>query len=186
VFEIDHLSHAVTVFAGTGVSGSTGDGGAALNAELADPGALAWHGGDLYVADPGSGDVRMVDGGGDISTVAGNGDPTASGDGGLASDAGVGYVTGIGFDGDGNMFFCGFTSEPNIRIRRVDHLTSHISTVALSTTGMYYGDKGGALNAGIWMTSGISFDGSNNLYFAEGFLPAGTGGGTIRKIVGPL
>src|SRR5204863_7754312 len=72
-----------TVFAGTGVSGSDGDGGAAVDAKLTDPSALAWHRGDLYIGDTGTLSVRKVDGVGDISTVAGTGGGSATGDGGL-------------------------------------------------------------------------------------------------------
>jgi sugar lactone lactonase YvrE len=184
VFEID-MGGNVTVFAGTGVEGISGDGGPAVDAQLTDPAALAWHDGNLYIAD--SGYVRMVDGDGNISTVAGTGASVYSGDGGLATSAGIGVINTIGFDSNGNMFLGAVTFEPNIRIRRIDHLTGDISTVALSTTGMYYGDKGGAMNAGLWMTRGIVFDNSDNLYFAEG-APGffGVGGGQIRKIVGPL
>jgi hypothetical protein len=187
VFIINLGNHSVLPFAGTGVSGTSGDGGLATDAELTDPGALAWHGGNLYIADPGSGNVRMVDGGGDISTVAGNGDVTASGDGGLATGAGIGDVTAIAFDSSGNMFLGTVTADPDLRIRRVDHLTNDISTVALTTTGGYYRDQGGAINAGFFGVNGIAFDGSDNLYFSEGGSDQiGVGGGTIRKIVGPL
>ncbi len=47
--------------AGTGICGSAGDGGAALHAELWDPGALAVDaGGDVLVADQGNRTIRVL------------------------------------------------------------------------------------------------------------------------------
>lgn len=46
----------------------------------------------------------MIDGGGIIHTVAGNGTSTYTGDGGLATDAGVDNPGGLGFDNCGNLF----------------------------------------------------------------------------------
>jgi len=61
----------ITTISGTGVNGSTGDGGPAVNAELSFPSALQTDAaGDLYVAS--GGPIRRIDAGtGLISTVAG-------------------------------------------------------------------------------------------------------------------
>lgn len=66
-----------TVVAGTGQTGSSGDGGPARSAQLSSPGPLAFDGaGNLYIADmngatSGGGRVRRVDTSGQISAFAG-------------------------------------------------------------------------------------------------------------------
>src|ERR1700678_4142544 len=65
----------LTVVAGTGSPGFTGDGGPAANAALNHPIALALDGlGNLYIADRLNFRVREVSVSGFISTVAGNGE----------------------------------------------------------------------------------------------------------------
>jgi sugar lactone lactonase YvrE len=67
----------ITAFAGTGAVGFSGDGGAAVSAELAVKGegvGLAIDNrGDILIADIGNGRIRMVDPTGTISTLAGGG-----------------------------------------------------------------------------------------------------------------
>src|SRR5204863_9458333 len=62
-----------------------------------------------------------------ITTVAGNGSQGFSGDGGPATGAGLGFPTGVGIDGAGNLFIA---DSVNNRIRRVDAVSSIITTVA--------------------------------------------------------
>jgi DNA-binding beta-propeller fold protein YncE len=89
-----------TVVAGTGKSGSSGDGGPATAARLSFPAGLAMDDiGDLYIADSGNNRIRMVDPEGVISTVIGTGDAGYAGDGGAATDAELLAPAGIAFDG---------------------------------------------------------------------------------------
>jgi hypothetical protein len=60
-FGVAMLKGEIDTVAGTGVCGSNGDGGPALEAELWDPGALAANGdGDILVADQGNRTVRLL------------------------------------------------------------------------------------------------------------------------------
>src|SRR5579862_7204205 len=64
---------ALTLVAGTGVQGSSGDGGLATNAQLNSPGPIALDGaGNLYIGDQGNTRIRKIQNG-VISTIAGGG-----------------------------------------------------------------------------------------------------------------
>src|ERR1700753_1097141 len=76
--------------------------------------------GNVYFADGHY--VRRIDRNGNITTVAGGGSGSP-GDGGPATQASLGIVTGVALNGAGTLFFC----EGN-RVRRV--LNGVISTIA--------------------------------------------------------
>jgi trimeric autotransporter adhesin len=84
-------------------SSDSGDGGAAVNAEIG-PGALAVdRAGNLYVADRNHNSVRMITPDGIISTVAGDGTNTLD-DNPSAASAPLGSPTGVAVDHSGNLF----------------------------------------------------------------------------------
>ena len=88
VRKVDHSTGLITMFAGNGTAGFTGDGGPATGAELSYPWALAMDStGHLYIADHSNSRVRCVDlSTGKITTVAGKGSGGAfGGDGGQAT-----------------------------------------------------------------------------------------------------
>jgi sugar lactone lactonase YvrE len=96
--------------------GFGGDGGLARNATLNYAAAVASDvDGNLYIADTINHRIRRVDAStGLISTIAGNGVNGFSGDGGPATDAEIGFPTGIAVDGSGRVYFA---DENNNRIR---------------------------------------------------------------------
>ena len=99
LFVVDQLNNRVrkispggfitTTVAGTGVPGSSGDGGAAPQALLRMPSGIALDAsGNIYIADELNAVVRRVNPQGLITTIAGNGTLVpSSGDGGLATAA---------------------------------------------------------------------------------------------------
>jgi uncharacterized protein (TIGR03437 family) len=94
----------ISVLAGNGVQGFGGDGGPALQASLAAPTSAAVDAaGNLYIADNGNYRIRMVTPAGAISTVAGNGTMGNSGDGSLATSAGLDPAS-IAVDAAGNIY----------------------------------------------------------------------------------
>ncbi len=94
----------ISVVAGTGRPGFSGDGGLAAKAELYAPGALALDpAGNLYVADFGNNRIRKINAGGIISTIAGTGARGFSGDGGPAVHAELSLPGGLVSDGRGNL-----------------------------------------------------------------------------------
>jgi hypothetical protein len=93
----------VATLAGTGVAGTTGDGGPATSAEFNYPYGVALDAaGNIYVADYGAGRVRKIAVDGTISTVAGGGG--AFGNGVAATLAAVPQPTDVTVDSAGNLY----------------------------------------------------------------------------------
>jgi sugar lactone lactonase YvrE len=93
----------ITTFTGTGVSGWTGDGGLATEAQLMEPVSLASDAqGNVYIA--GGAVVRKVSATGVITTVAGRATSYSDGDGGPATEAGIGQVVAVTLDKAGNLY----------------------------------------------------------------------------------
>jgi len=123
---------AIETVVGNGACTSSGDGGPALSAGLANPRGLAMDAaGDLYISElrfvPASlswvdCNVRRVDmGTDDISTVAGSDTCGFSGDGDDATDAEINTPADIALSCDGNLAF----AEPlNSRLRVVSGISS--------------------------------------------------------------
>ncbi|KQW47873.1 hypothetical protein ASC77_15765 [Nocardioides sp. Root1257] len=106
---------AISVVAGTGRAGYTGDGTAGPSARLSQPAGVAVDSEEnVYIADASNNVVRRVDGStGQITTVAGdyaknqstNGCLGAySGDGGPATSAQLNTPQDVALDGEGNLF----------------------------------------------------------------------------------
>jgi sugar lactone lactonase YvrE len=118
----------MTVIAGTGTCGFSGDGGPASAAQLNNPSGLAFDSaGNLYVADSNNERIRRIDRSGNISTVAGTGTPGFGGDGGPGINAKLYDPFGIGIVGD-NLYI----AEGAGRRLRVLQLSSGIITTAAS------------------------------------------------------
>ena len=102
---------------GLGGGGFSGDGGAAMAAQLFFPADVAADGaGNLYIADGGNNRIRKVDSAGRISTVAGDGGIGYGGDGGAATAARLYFPRGVALDGAGNLYIA---DTENDRIRRL-------------------------------------------------------------------
>ena len=119
----------ITTVAGSGASGSGGDGGLATSATLFRPfGVTVDEHGNLYIADTDNSRLRRVDATSNIiTTVAGNGTIGAGGDGGVAASAQLDDPSGVAVDGLGTIYIA---DTGNSRIRRVDATTSVITTIA--------------------------------------------------------
>ncbi len=115
---VDTATGIITTVAGTGSFGTSGDGGPATNARLANPvGGAVDSGGHLFIADLSSNRIRRVDAAtGIITTVAGTGSFGFSGDGGPPTSARLAFPTGVAVDNAGNLFIA---DSFNNRIRRV-------------------------------------------------------------------
>ena len=144
----------ISTVAGTGWTGSRGDGGPAVDARLNRPYGVAVDGaGNLFIADTDNHRIRKVDSAGVISTVAGTGEFGGgfSGDGGPATAALLDRPYGVAVDGAGNLFIA---DTVNYRIRKVDS-AGVISTVA------------GTDDARLFSPQGVAVDGAGNLFIAD-------------------
>lgn len=98
----------MTVVAGNGSRGYSGDGGPATEAQLSAPEVVAVDdAGNVFIGDYTSARIRRVSPDGIITTVAGNGTKGYSGDDGPATAASIVTPSGIAVDGAGNVYFAG-------------------------------------------------------------------------------
>ncbi|MBS1821188.1 MAG: Ig-like domain repeat protein [Acidobacteria bacterium] len=165
VRKIDLATGTISTAAGGSTSGTGGDGGPAANATLDLPTALALDGqGNLYIADARSHRVRKVDATGTITTVAGTGAQGFDGDGASATASLLDSPGGLAADEAGNLYV---SDTKNNRVRRIDHVSGAISTIAGDGTQGYAGDTGASRSAKLAAPRGLSFDAQGNLYFAD-------------------
>jgi uncharacterized protein (TIGR03437 family) len=171
----------ITAFAGTGLLGSGGDGGPAVEATLNFPNIVVVDKDDnVYISDQFTSRIRKVTPDGKISTIAGNGEGDIvgfvggfSGDGGPATQAKLNQQVGLAVDKDGNVFVA---DRINHRIRRIDGRTGIITTVAGNGQAGYSGDGGPATQATLNLPTGVAVDAAGNLYIAD------TGNQRIRRV----
>lgn len=165
---LPELPGNIVTVAGTGAWAYSGDGHAATQAGLQLPVDITFDAaGNLFIADSLNEVVRRVDAvTGVITTVAGNNSagPGSSGDGGPATSASLSSPTGIAVDGSGNLYI---SDSDNNRVRKVDHQTGIITTIAGSATAGFGGDGGPAASASLNGPAGLAIDSSGNLYIAD-------------------
>jgi sugar lactone lactonase YvrE len=153
----------ITTIAGTGVAGFSGDGGAASAAALSQPTAIAIDAnGNLYIADTNNNRIREI-AGTTINTVAGNGDQIYSGDGGLATAAGLDSPGGVAVDAAFNLYI---GDTHNQRVRMVAHSTGIISTLAGTGEKSFTAD-GAAASAALARPRGVAVDSAGTVYVAD-------------------
>jgi hypothetical protein len=181
----------ITTIAGTGVCGSSGDLGPAVQATICNPqGAVVDASGNVYFADTANWRIRQIAPNGVITTIAGNGARGASGDGGPATSASIGMVTHLAYDGLGHLCFgdqdahklrCVFFSDGSI----AGFGTGYASSA---------GDGGPFPNASFGSLTGVEFvlryqspNVYSDIYIADGDSLRRIDGATgiISTVVGP-
>jgi sugar lactone lactonase YvrE len=159
----------ITTVAGGGV----GDGGAAAQAQVRSPRAMALAAdGSLYVADMRDNRVRRVDPAGIITTVAGNGSAGYSRDEGPATEAALNHPGGILLDPDGTI---SIADTDNSCIRRVSREGTITTVVGPGREGEL-GDGGPARAAYVDKPEGMAVAPDGSLYVAD------TGNGRVRRV----
>ena len=172
--KINSSTGIITTIAGDSIQGYNSDGILATAAELYWPaGVVVDDTGNVYIADTYNNRVRKINHTtGIISTIAGTGLQTYNGDSILATDANV-TPWGVAIDAGGNIFIA---DNGSARIRKINHNTGIISTIAGTGTNSYNGDGILAIDAELHNPTQVVIDSSGNVYIAE---PIGQ---RIRKI----
>ena len=173
VLRLDAATGVLTLLAGSGTTGFSGDNGPATAAQLNAPGSLAGDStGNLYIADTMNNRIREVSGG-VITTVAGAGAQGFGGDGGPALSALLSNPSGVAVDSAGNLYIA---DQFNLRVRKVSN--EIITTVAGG--GSSLADNVPATSAQLNYPMGVAVDSADNLYIAvasDNFVP-----GLIREV----
>ncbi len=189
---VDRTTGFITTLAGTGVPGTSGDGGLATQAQLAAPRGVAFDGnGNLLVADTGSQVVRVVNNQSTAITVAGvtvqpntmrafagqPGSAGSGGDGGAATSASLDTPWSLAVTAGGAVLAA---DSGNHAVRAVNPGTTsttvagvtiaggNIATVAgTNGTAGLSGDGGAATSALLSDPRGLALDGNGNLAVAD-------------------
>ncbi|GAC1645652.1 MAG: hypothetical protein NVS9B11_17010 [Candidatus Dormibacteraceae bacterium] len=133
------------------------------NSPVSVPGCLATDSeGSLYMSSLRN--VYKISPDGRMETYAGSSFQGYSGDGGPATNAGLDRPLGIAIDNSGNLYIA---DTLNNRVRRVDHLSGIITTVAGSGRPGGSGDGGQATDAKLNGPIAVAFDPSGNLYISD-------------------
>ena len=166
-------TYTISTVAGNGVSGFSGDYGAAISAQMHGPfGVAVDSAGNLYISDSGNNVVRKV-ANSVIATVAGNQTAGLSGDNGLATSAQLNAPYGITVDSAGNIYIA---DSANNVIRKVSVANGMIATVAGNGTPGYTGDNGSPTSAQLNTPDGVAVDSAGNIYIAD------FTNGVVRKV----
>lgn len=177
VFRVDR-DGAISLVAGNGTNGFSGDNGPAVYAQLDSPeGVGVDNAGNVYVADTRNDRVRKVTPAGIITTVAGGGGTGFfsggfSGDGGPASAAQLSKPNSVAVDAGSNLYIA---DTYNNRVRRVAP-SGTITTVAGNGNGGFSGDGPDATRTSLNFPNGIDVDATGALLIAD------SGNNRIRRV----
>jgi len=169
--EADHVLRVspngqLSIAAGNGQDGFSGDGGPATSASLSAPGGVAaLPDGGFLIADTDNERVRRVWPDGHISTVAGNDELSPLGDGGPATSASLSEPDGVAALPDGGFLIA---DANNDRVRRV-WPDGHISTVAGNGRFGFSGDGGPATSASLSGPEAVAALPDGGFLIADGF-----------------
>ena len=166
VVRLDATTGILTLVAGNGTAGFSGDNGPATSACLSDPsGVVLDAAGDIFIADTANNRIREVING-VITTVAGSGYPGSaggfSGDGGPATSAQLNNPYGAAVDSTGNIYIA---DTNNNRVRKVSN--GVITTVAGNGTAGFSGDGGPTTSAQLNYPLDVAVDFAGNVYIAD-------------------
>ncbi|HET9307070.1 MAG TPA: choice-of-anchor D domain-containing protein [Candidatus Sulfotelmatobacter sp.] len=170
IFKVD-TTGLLTVLAGNGLAGYSGDGvtGGAPSAALNGPQGVAVDAsGNVYIADTYNFVIRKVDTANTITTISG----TQGTCGGSAST--LCYPNGVAADTSGNLFIAD-TSDCQIKKLVLSSLT--ITVFAGNGTCGYSGDGGAPSSAELNQPNGVVVDGSGDVFIAD------TNNFVIREVV---
>jgi RHS repeat-associated protein len=164
-------SRRVSVVAGTGVGGNSGDGGPATSAQITAFVMTVGPDGSVYVADTSR--IRRVGTDGIIRTILGGPIAGFSGDGGPASAARIFQPTSLTASADGTVYVYHYTGATGV-IRRIRPTSGIVECYAGCGTSNHFLTEGlpASSVSGLDRVSQLHFGRDGSLYFSEsnGFL----------------
>ncbi len=164
----------ISTIAGSGMIGSTGDGGPALMATFSwavgsnpnPSGGIAFHAGKLYVSDTQNNRIRVIDiASGQVDAFAGTGEAADGGDGGPALEARLHSPRDLEIGPDGDLYFA---DTDNSRVRAINLTTGIIRTVVgTGALGLDDTERQLATSTVLRRPFGVAFDAAGNLYVMD-------------------
>ncbi|MEZ6062277.1 MAG: hypothetical protein R3C19_18200 [Planctomycetaceae bacterium] len=166
VRRVDAKTNQMTLVAGTGTPGFSGDGGPAVAAQLKQPHSIALdHSGHLYICDIGNHRIRLVDlATGRIETFSGTGERLPTPNGANVAGTSLNGPRALDFDGTGSLVLA--LREGNA-IFRIDLNTRTLHHLAGTGESGYLGDGGPARQARLSGPKGISVAPNGDIVFAD-------------------
>jgi sugar lactone lactonase YvrE len=190
VCRVDATTKNITIVAGTGTPGYSGDGGLATAATMRIPDGLAVDSaGNLYIADAMNAAVREVFSAtnpttpGQIATIVGNHTFGFNGDGAVGTSTELTNPFGLLVDATaGNLWIADYWSN---RVRFYTASTKIVTTV-VGSGGV--GDGGPATSASLYYPRNPALDGNGNVFFVDAqndrIREVSASDGTITTVVG--
>jgi trimeric autotransporter adhesin len=189
VCRVDATTKNITIVAGTGTPGYSGDGGLATAATMRIPDGLAVDSaGNLYIADAMNAAVREVFSAtsptpGQINTIVGNHTFGFNGDGAVGTSTELTNPFGLLVDPTtGNLWIADYWSN---RVRFYTASTKIVTTVVGSGA---VGDGGPATSASLYYPRNPALDGNGNVFFVDAqndrIREVSASDGTISTVVG--
>jgi trimeric autotransporter adhesin len=164
----------ISIFAGNGVAGGSGDGGPATSASVYFPTYVTFFNGFVLFSESYGCRVRYVDKNGIIQTFAGGDACESSGDGGQAALAGLRGPQGIDVDPAGEV---AIAENQGHRIRLVA-TDGTIFTLAGDGNPAFAGENVSSLKSEINSPAGVRWAPDGSLYFCD------AGNNRVRRIDG--
>lgn len=159
-----NTSGLITVFAGTGTTGMSGDGGPATAAQIGGINDIyVDNSGNFFLSDASNNRILKINTAGVISTVAGTGTAGYTGDGGPATAAKLTTPASVRGDNSGNLYISDYGNNV---IRKIS-ASGIITTIGGDGTSGFSGDGGPATAAKLNGPADIYRDGSGNIYIAD-------------------
>lgn len=147
---------SISTFAGTGMKGLDGNEGPATSAQLNDPGGICrGKDGSLYICDTANNRIRQVKPDGRLITLVG---------GGSTNEQLLKEPYEVRLDAAGNLFW---VERLTHCVRRRDHQSGAITTIAGTGTAGFSGDGGPAEKAQLNEPHSIGFDKTGDLYICD-------------------
>jgi len=162
----DHQSGIITMIAGNGTAGFSGDGGPADEAQLNEPHSIGFDkAGDLYICDVKNHRIRKVDmKSHTIATFSGTGERKPTPDGAAIAGAPLSGPRALAFDADGNLWLA--LREGNA-VLKLDLASGVIHHAAGTGQKGFTGDGGPAKECTFNGPKGIAVAPNGNVYIAD-------------------